>query len=284
MTGPSTHRFVQNAELYPDVSHHQEAIESLYQIDLAAPHQALARLASEKQIVFVCFSNRSGSNLLMDTLGRMGFGCEAGDEFFNAEAVAQHAREFQFPSFEDYVEFVIKLRGLRRLVFLKVGPHQLFWLANRGILSAYFPSARYVMVERADKVSQAVSFYIAETTGTYMRPADGAGARKTDVPYSAFEILVRLRRVIDATALFHFFFATHSIRPHVVTYEDLDRDPQTTLERMVADLSLERDFPPHWRDALPSRAPRILRQSDELNRTFVARFRREFAIGDGASE
>jgi len=284
MTMTMTYRFVQDAELYPDVSHHQEAIESRYRIDVGAVHQGLARIVSEKQIVFVCFSNRSGSNLLIDTLGRLGFGCKAGDEFFNAEAVVQYGEKFGFPSFEDYLEFVIKLRGFRRLVFMKVGPHQLAWLANRGILGTYFPSALYVMVERADKASQAVSLYLADMTGSYMRLAEEPGERRAEVDYSGLEILLRLKRIIDTTAIFHFLFATHSIRAHVVRYEELDAAPRATLERMAAALSLENDFPSRWFYALLGGAPRILRQSDELNQRFVARFKREFAIDDRTAE
>lgn len=278
-----TRRFIANVDLYPDVSHHGDAIEARFVLDPHFVHQGLAELTSEKTIVFVCFSNRSGSNLLLDTLGRIGFGCEAGDEFFNGDAVSDHLREYGFKSFEEYLEFAIKLHGFRRCVFLKIGAHQLFWLANRGILGKYFPQARYLLTERADKIHQAVSLYIADETRSYIRLAGNDVQDRAKVDYSAEQIMIRLRRIIDATSLFRYFFSLHSVAAHSVQYEELDADAIGVLQRLSTHLGSGGDFPRRWEIVLRNQSPRIVRQADRLNMEFADRFRREFAISDVAS-
>jgi LPS sulfotransferase NodH len=269
--------FSSNKDLYAYTSHHRDAIEASYVIDPNFIHKELLEQTSKKIVVFVCFSNRSGSNLFLDALGRIGFGCSPGDEFFNAEAIYDHVKEFAFESFEDHLAFIVKLRGLRKHVFLKIGPHQLFWLANSGLLTRYFRHTRYVLVERRDKVAQAVSLYLADQTGSYLRTVDSEGSAREAVPYSSEEILKRLKHIMDVTGLFEYFFELHSLSFHRICYEDLDADPVQALRAMSLALSMADDFPPRWELAMKQPAG-ILRQSDELNREFVGRFRREFAI------
>ena len=169
----------------------------------------------------------------MDTLGRVGFGCSPGDEFFNAEAIYEHAKEFAFESFEDHLRFVIKLRSPRKSVFLKIGPHQLFWLANSGLLGRYFKGARYVLVERSDKIGQAVSLHIADQTGLYLRTANSEVTEPQSVDYSAEAILKRLKHIMDVTALFEYFFELHSLSYHRVRYEDLEFRPRADASGYV---------------------------------------------------
>jgi LPS sulfotransferase NodH len=272
-------RFIQDSDLYPDVSHHRDAIEAQFIIDRANCSNALASLAEEKDIVFVCFSNRSGSNLLLDALGRVGFGCEAGDEFFNAEAIVDHVNEFQFTKFEQYLEFVLTIRGFRDCVFLKIGPHQLFWLANSGLLEKYFAHARYVLIERGDQIAQAVSLYLAEATGVYIMPTEGGGRTPPDdVVYSETEILKCLKHISDVSALFRYFFALHSLPYHQMRYEDIAKDAIGTLRAMASALEIEDRFPKSWELALGAQAPRIVRQSNALNDSLVAQFKQQFKI------
>ena len=275
-------RFSSDADLYPFASHHRDAIESLYVIDPAYVHQKLARLTAEKTVIFVCFSNRSGSNLLLDALDRVGFGCAAGDEFLNAEAINDHAQKFTFERFEDYLEFIIRMRSIRRHVFLKIGPHQLFWMANTGLLGKYFKGARYILVERADRVAQAVSLYIADESKTYLRSADSEAAARPKIEYSAEAILRRLKHIADVTSLFEYFFHLHSLPYHRILYEDLDADPVCTVKRLAAALSVNDDLPLRWESTLKRTPAGILRQANALNSEFAERFRGEFAIGDSA--
>lgn len=272
--------YIADPALYPDSSHHRDAIEAHFEVDSARIDKPLRGLANAKDIVFVCFSNRSGSNLLLDALGRIGFGTEAGDEFFNAEAITDYVKEFMFADFEQYLQHLLRIRGFRDCVFLKIGPHQLFWMANRGILSRYFRHARYILVERRDQIAQAVSLFIAETTGTYLRTAE-RGERpqpEQDVAYSKEGVLKCLKHVTDVGALFRYFFTLHSISFHQMWYEEIDTDPVVALTEMARELSLEARFPPYWQPALRSQSAGIVRQANAVNARLIAQFKRDFAI------
>jgi LPS sulfotransferase NodH len=271
-------KYVSDVSLYPDKSHHRDAIEAHFRIDPQSVHEPLLELTRVKTVVFVCFSNRSGSNLLLDALGRIGFGCEAGDEFFNASAISDHVQEFMFETFEQYLEFLVKMRGFRDCVFFKIGPHQLFWMANSGLLGKYFANARYVLIERADRVAQSVSLYIADKTGAYVRPSGDSDPIARDIEYSKHGILRSLKHVVDVGCLFRYFFDLHSVRYHLMRYEDLDADPVRTVAAMSNGLEIERYFPQHWERALRKQPAGIARQSNELNAAFVARFKKDFAI------
>lgn len=273
-------RFINDPNLYPDVSHHRDAIESLFRIDAERTSQTLLEITRKKTVVFVCFSNRSGSNLLLDTLGRVGFGCEPGDEFFNAESITDHSKEFDFADFEQYLEYVITIRGFRDCVFLKIGPHQLFWLANSGLLQKYFAAAKYTLIERKDQIAQAVSLYVAEATGIYLRSREQAGQADPaqDIAYSKHGILKCLKHLTDVGALFRYFFELHSLKHHHIWYEQIDTDPVGTLKALIRDLSIEPYFPPHWERALQTQEAGIARQSSALNAQMIARFKQDFAI------
>src|SRR5450432_1865264 len=96
--------FASDLELYFEDSEHSRKIESLYQLQ---PHadEELQKALKGVSVVFVCFSNRSGSNLLLDILERLGFGCTPGDELFNDGTVENFKAEYGFESFEQYLAF-----------------------------------------------------------------------------------------------------------------------------------------------------------------------------------
>lgn len=140
--------FSPDLELYFEDSEHSRKIESLYTVGTPRPSEALRSALADTTVVFVCFSNRSGSNLLLDILERLGFGAAPGDEFFNDQTVQNFYDEFGFLSFEEYLAFIADTRKKSSSLFLKIGPHQLFWLANRGLINAYFPNAKYLVTHR----------------------------------------------------------------------------------------------------------------------------------------
>jgi LPS sulfotransferase NodH len=282
MSGSKIPLWEVNPELFPDDSDHKKAIEQLFPIDPNWTHEGLEGLLSLKRVVFVCFSNRSGSNLLLDTFARLGFGCEAGDELLNGETVLDHTNQYGFKSFEEYLEFVIRLRSPKSFVFMKIGPHQLFWLANTGLLRKYFSRSSYVLIEREDKIAQAVSMHIAFERQLFMQKATDENLPRTPVEYSALGILRRLHYIFDASNLFRYFFTIHSLPFSTVTYEQLTRDPVAVARTMTSMHQMQEELPDRWDILLRTLPQGIVRQADKTNVEYAKRFRNEFALPYGS--
>jgi LPS sulfotransferase NodH len=140
-------------------------------------------------------------------------------------------------------------------------------------------------MSRGDKVAQAVSLFIAETTGQFSE-SKGESDRISDhhvtVDYDAARILDRLRYVDYQEHLFSLFFALHGLLCLPVQYEALLADPKAILRKIldyvgaskcVARLAL-----------IETEGKTLVRQGGELNRRLVEQFRNDFRIGVRADE
>jgi trehalose 2-sulfotransferase len=267
--------FESDIELYPELTPHKEAIESLYEFDPSIVHEGLKSMLSQVSVTFVCFSNRSGSNLLLDILEQLGCGCEPGDEFFNGETVANFQRDFNFQTFEEYLCFVLEIRKRPNGIFLKIGPHQLFWLANKGLINRYFSRSKFLLTKRHDKMAQAISLYIARKTGVYFSthaPEDNEGA----IEFDSKSALQSLWHVCNSDFLFEYFFAMHAIEPLEVIYENLESNMSETIAGVAQHVGF--DLPPDWRERANLASARLKRQRQLANTDLMRQFRQKFSL------
>jgi trehalose 2-sulfotransferase len=129
------------------------------------------------------------------------------------------------------------------------------------VLVDAFGPLRLVHVRRDDVVGQAVSWVRAEQTG-YWQEGDTPSAQPFFDP-GHIDALVRTIR--DHNAAWSTWFAQHGVEPHLVTYEDVIRDPRRAVQGVLDHLGI--GLPPGWRPA-----PRQLRQADEVNAEWVRRY------------
>lgn len=174
--------------------------------------------------LFLCFTNRCGSNYLAQLLASTGLCNEAG-EFFNAATVLEHAAARRLASLHDYVAALPDLVPRRPILAAKLGLDQLIMLADADLLA---PSARFLLLERQDRLAQAISRVIASQTGAWSSAQAAAAAPRFDPAAIAEE----RARIDAANAGFYAFFAANRIAPFHTTYEALLAAP----ERVVADI------------------------------------------------
>jgi LPS sulfotransferase NodH len=132
-------------------------------------------------------------------------------------------------------------------------------------MDSTFPDLRYVWVTRRDKLRQAISLVRARQSGRWI--ARSAPARQANTAKFNFHLVdSALRRIVEEEVAWERYFAQAGVVPFTVVYEDLVRECEPTVRRLLD----------HLRIALPSGftfpAPRLQRQADATSEEWVERY------------
>jgi LPS sulfotransferase NodH len=188
----------------------------------------------EVDILFLCFTNRCGSNYLANLLATTGAFNEAG-EFFNAPVVVQHAVPLGLRSLPAYFSALPTIVPHCGRIAAKAGIDQLVMLADAGILDALRGRATYLMMERDDRLGQAISRVIAAQNLRW------STAHVSKVPDSALVfdgawIRRELAEIAVVNAAFSQFFSANDIVPIRTSYEALLTDPKPVMSALAASM------------------------------------------------
>ena len=214
--------------------------------------------------VFLCFTNRCGSNYLAALLASTGALNDAG-EVFLANVVLNHARTRGLGSLRGYmVHLPLLVPMVGRRMAVKTSIDQLIMLADAGILDALLPRARFILLERRDRLGQAISRSIAGQTGRWTS-AQSSRITPAELQYSRAAIETEMAHVDLANHAFYAFFAANGIVPLHLVYEDVVADPQGAVDQAGRYLGIEGPV------ANPARIG-ISRQADAVNAAWRARY------------
>lgn len=216
----------------------------------------LSAIPSAIKFVFICFTNRCGSHFLADGLTSSGALNYAG-EMFNAETVIADSRKHGVADLGQYIGFLVRSNARNGFLVAKVSVTQLALLAQAGILDHLSSRLSYIVLEREDKLGQAISYALALRTGRWTSEHESKVATK-NVEFSRDLIESFIRGVIAEMELFQTFFGLNGIIPLHISYEMLDAMPHVIIPWVGERLGL-----PGLRFA--SAAIRFKRQSDETN-------------------
>lgn len=252
------------------------AIESPHR---AALTHAFGQLRPERgwappdlDVLFLCFTNRCGSNFLASLLASTGAFNEAG-EFFNAPTVLEHAVPRGLRSLPAYFSALPALVSHSGRIAAKASMDQLVMLADVSILDALRGRATYVLLERKDRLAQAISRVIAWQNGRWTT------AHTSDVPDSALvfdraAIDLELAMIAYDNAAFFLLFSINGIVPVHITYEALLADPGSAVGAVAATMGL------------PGLCPRpekvaIYRQANTINASWRASYLADSSVKAG---
>ena len=264
-----------NRQLYPYNSAHQEAIEDFFGDALLRPLSAAERehLASCK-LFLVGFSNRSGSTLLTELMHQVGMPVPPRAEVFNGEEVTLVSQRDSYATFTDFFLSLVNNWLSDGQAGFKIGARQLFWLTRTGLLE-HFHSVRLITPRRSDRLSQAVSLYIARQTGIWTEVKSDAPQPSREVGYSREGLVQALQTIAVTHYLFDYYCDLHCPPRLEVEYESLLQDPQHEMSRVAGFLG--------YQGAESARADldavQIRQQRNELNARLGERFRTEFQWG-----
>lgn len=121
----------------------------------------------------------------------------------------------------------------------------------------------WVRIIRQNEIRQAISFVRAEQTNSW----NSNMAIKNEPVYDGPAIVRALERIASENADWQKYFEQNDIRPLEITYEQLTRDMDATIRKIILHIGAHID-------AVPT--PQIKQQSDSTNGEWAIRFLAEF--------
>lgn len=118
---------------------------------------------------------------------------------------------------------------------------------------------KWVRITREDELSQAISFVRAAQTESW----NSNMATKAEPVYDTDAITSALSRISNENADWDVYFAQHNITPLHITYEQLTREMDFTIKRVMSFI----DSPV---ESVPK--PRTKKQADSMNDEWAERF------------
>jgi trehalose 2-sulfotransferase len=241
-------------------SPHRAALEAAFGPIRPEPGRAMP----PQNMLFLGFTNRCGSNYLAQLLASTGAFNEAG-EFFNAATVLEHAARLGLRSLAAYVAALPQLVPARPNLAAKAGPDQLFMLADAGVPQALGGRAFYLLLERQNRLAQAISRVIA-TQNSRWTTSHSPTRPDSALVYDRAAIDLQLQMISDGNAAFYVLFAANGIVPVHVTYEAMMQNPQSVVDAVSQRMGLGK---------LKIRPPAITikRQANEINASWEQRYK-----------
>lgn len=244
----------------------------------------------------VCANQRSGTHVLCDALTDTGV-AGTPEEYFLAvdESVPSawsaawekgpYGRKHGAADRESYLDLVYRLGSTPNGVFgAKMMWNNVKWavakfhqmprfavLTRAEVFHEAFPGLRVINVTRRDRVRQAVSWARIAKGGPYVVRADRPAPPVAEEPEYDFALIHALEGlIVEGERGWRELFAELGLAPFDVVYEDLvSTDGYERTIRGVLD-HLEVEIP-----ADVALAPRTMKQSDEINEDWVARYTAE---------
>ena len=169
--------------------------------------------------IFVCFTNRCGSNYLCDLLASTSQFNRA-QECLNADVVLDMCRLREIRSLSRYVYDAAHENVQNGNFIIKVAAEQLAMLVECGFLDDVLDRSLFVWIQRSDKLAQAISLSIAEQNQQW------AWYVPTEVPdealvFSAERIAEHIFWITAQNLAFDHFFAVNALKPVPILYESL---------------------------------------------------------------
>jgi trehalose 2-sulfotransferase len=117
----------------------------------------------EQDNIFICFTNRCGSNFLANVMESTGIFSEAG-EYFNWQTIVNISKRKNILSFDDYCIDMIGKKTKNNLFVSKIGWEQLLMISKLGQIPNIFNNSKFIWIQRKDVLGQAISLSIANQT------------------------------------------------------------------------------------------------------------------------
>lgn len=251
---------------------HEMRIEEFFRDRVAAGHPS--RLGPDLGTCFICYANRSGSNLLGEALFQTGL-FHTPSEYLNFDEVIRSSVENGFGSLDEYVMEVKNVAQLAgKICLVKLAWEQLYYLARLNLLEPVFGRSVFVHIRRRDVLGQAISFSIAEQTQEWTRMGGASVSPDRPEPeLQAANIINYIRSINQSTARFRDYFDVYDPPQREIIYEEFEVDIAGTTMRLAAGIA---DFLGNPTGAPPVLRPeqiRLKKQRTDLNARMAEQFR-----------
>lgn len=210
--------------------------------------------------VFLCFTNRSGSNFLARVLRSTGR-FPLAEEVFNRDAIERRASAAGSSDFSQYCRMIRETTAHGGSISaVKTSWHQLYFLYQMQLIPGVFRAPKFIHIQRRDVLGQAISFSLASQTGAWI---SNAGTTTKKAEFDELGILRFMERITISNARFEALFALLQPKVCKVYYEDLVADPDLVVRDIFETL-----------DLLPDENPASLKV--DMNKVGMRKQRNEF--------
>lgn len=217
---------------------------------------------------FILFTNRCGSNSIAEDISKIPQ-CGLGREIFNSPMVIKNSQQQEISTFADYIYYMCKEQNCLS-PGVKVGVDQLLFLYESGVLEFCLRGFKFILIQRRDLVSQAVSYFIANTTKQWQ------SFQPPSAPVPKFDddqILNIMKAISTQNAKMRGFLSLVGAAYHEVIYEEYFADPVGSLEVISQFLGVkETNFEFSVDDK------KLKKQSSGVNTDYIDRIRQRYGI------
>ena len=134
--------------IYPGI-HHKKLKSHFKQFKTAESTEKLRHTCKKNNVFLVCFTNRSGSNLVCQAISSSGQ-VKQPEENLNFTNVIKISEKRHFNDYAEYLHWLIETKSRRTgNVGIKVSPDQLIQLFNYGLLRQ-MGDIKLIMISRTD--------------------------------------------------------------------------------------------------------------------------------------
>jgi LPS sulfotransferase NodH len=186
--------------------------------------------------VFLCFTNRCGSNFLSELLASSGQYNRAG-EMLNWAGVIDRAKRHKLRTFQDFFARFVSRQRKSGHFFMKVALPHLDLLARSKVLDHVINNSRFILLERLDRLAQAISYLLAFETGSFTSKQIPSKAPE-DIEFSRERIDRFLEQIALSYEQFEMFFGENGIVPLRVNYERVVANPESETAWLMRELGL----------------------------------------------
>jgi LPS sulfotransferase NodH len=224
----------------------------------------------DTRYVFLCFTNRCGSNFIASGLSSSGYLNTAG-EYFNSDAIIENCQANKLSGVADYFNWLPTREGKNDLLVAKIACNHLEILDKAGILDQILDVTQFIMTERSDILAQSISYDLAMQTGSWLYDM---ARRKADceLVFSRERLIGIMEAIIGQNRDFWQFFALNGVAPATVVYEQFVADPAAQISFLARQLGLADLI------YVPERIE-LRKQEGHINRIWRDRYMRETGRG-----
>jgi LPS sulfotransferase NodH len=179
------------------------------------------------RFLFICYTNRCGSNLVAQLLASTGAFNLAG-EFFNYDTTINQIEKNGLKDVVSYFDYLCRRVAKKGTLVSKLAVSHLQLLGKAGILDQIIEKSRFIVVERSDRLMQAISLSIAAQTGQWTSYMPSR-IPPEDIVYSRKQLEAIIENTVEQQRIFDLFFGLNGIEQLKITYEQLVAAPEIHL-------------------------------------------------------
>ena len=197
-------------------------------------------LKPQIRFVFICYTNRCGSNLLAELLAS-GKETNVAGEYLNADTIAAITSHFGTASLSDHLDIVMRQEGRTSLFAMKIALTHVLLLHEAGFFEANLSRCTFILLERHDVLGQAISTQIA---GQNLRwtSRQTAQIKDEDLKFSQIDIKMTVDGIITQNSLWRRLFAHNKIPYLHIIYEHLLDDRARVLANLARYVGVQEAF------------------------------------------